>query len=169
MTEMGRRAGDMFKSVYDPDEDGVIAVAQTEADMKLSTYDPNEDGVIAVAQTEAVKYVDRGDPDAYDFALTNLTADDAWRDLDLSGILPAGVRLAHLFLHVHCVEASIYSWLRENGNSNEINVTRFCTGAERSPRGVSRLVRCDEDRKIEYRIAVATWIFYKIQVVGWFI
>jgi len=48
MTEMGRRVGtgDMLKSVYDSDEDGVIAVAQTEADMVKGIYDP----VIAVIQ-----------------------------------------------------------------------------------------------------------------------
>ena len=55
MTDFGRRTGtgDMLKAVYDPNEDGVIAVAQTEADMKRSVYDANLDGVIAVAQTEA--------------------------------------------------------------------------------------------------------------------
>jgi len=55
VTDFGRRIpqGDMFKSVYDPDLDGVIAVAQTEADMKRSVYDANLDGVIAVAQTQA--------------------------------------------------------------------------------------------------------------------
>ena len=46
-------SGDMLKSVYDPNLDGVIAVAETEADMKKSVYDPNLDGVIAVAETEA--------------------------------------------------------------------------------------------------------------------
>ncbi|MBA7607363.1 hypothetical protein ES703_14522 [subsurface metagenome] len=55
MTDFGRRCGlgDMLKSVYDSNEDGVIAVAQTQADMTKAVYDSNEDGVIAVAQTEA--------------------------------------------------------------------------------------------------------------------
>ena len=48
-----RGEGDMKKSVYDPDADGVIACEQTEADMKKATYDSNEDGIIATAQTEA--------------------------------------------------------------------------------------------------------------------
>ena len=50
-----RGEGDMKKSVYDPDADGVIAVDQTEAkgDMLKSDYDPDEDGVIATAQTQA--------------------------------------------------------------------------------------------------------------------
>lgn len=33
MTDFGKRVGDMKRSIYDPDEDGVIALAQTEADI----------------------------------------------------------------------------------------------------------------------------------------
>ena len=47
MTDFGRRAGEMLKSVYDSDDDGVIALAQTEADMKRSVYDSNLDGTVA--------------------------------------------------------------------------------------------------------------------------
>jgi len=39
----------MTKDVYDPDDDGVIAIGQTEADMKKANYDPNEDGKIALS------------------------------------------------------------------------------------------------------------------------
>jgi hypothetical protein len=44
MTDFGRRPDEMLKNVYDPDDDGVIAVAQTEADMKKEVYDQNDDG-----------------------------------------------------------------------------------------------------------------------------
>jgi len=43
VTDFGRRVlglGDMLKSVYDPDLDEVIALAQTEADMTKAVYDP---------------------------------------------------------------------------------------------------------------------------------
>lgn len=42
MTDFGRRTGqgDMLKSVYDPNDDGVVALAQTEADMTKAVYDP---------------------------------------------------------------------------------------------------------------------------------
>ena len=49
-------SGDMSKHVYDPNLDGIIALAQTEAkigDMKKSDYDANVDGVIALPETEA--------------------------------------------------------------------------------------------------------------------
>jgi hypothetical protein len=43
-----RKGGDMMRSVYDPDLDGVIAVAQTEADMKKSVYDTDNNGYIEI-------------------------------------------------------------------------------------------------------------------------
>lgn len=39
-------AGDMSKTTYDPNDDGVIAVAQTEADMKKTVYDTDDDGKV---------------------------------------------------------------------------------------------------------------------------
>jgi hypothetical protein len=41
-----RGKGDMKKSTYDPDDDGILTVANTVADMEKSTYDTDEDGWI---------------------------------------------------------------------------------------------------------------------------
>jgi len=75
VTDFGRRSGvgDMLKATYDPNADGVIALAQTEADMKRSTYDPNLDGVIAIAQT--VADMEKADYDSVINALVALAAD----------------------------------------------------------------------------------------------
>jgi len=43
-------SGDMLKTTYDPNLDGVIAVAETEADMKKSVYDSDADGLIKAPQ-----------------------------------------------------------------------------------------------------------------------
>jgi hypothetical protein len=45
-------SGDMKKSDYDSNLDGVIAIAQTEANMKTSDYDPDTNNKIAGAQLE---------------------------------------------------------------------------------------------------------------------
>lgn len=47
MTDFGRRAGVMLKSVYDSDNDGVITVMHTQANMETSTYDPEVTGIVA--------------------------------------------------------------------------------------------------------------------------
>lgn len=62
MTDFGRKAGlgDMLKSVYDPNADGVIAVAQTEADMKKSVYDTDDDGKVDALDEHAGSHEDAG-------------------------------------------------------------------------------------------------------------
>jgi len=62
MTEMGRRVGtgDMLKSVYDSNEDGVIAVAQTEADMEKADYDSVINALIALAAAHKTQHQSAG-------------------------------------------------------------------------------------------------------------
>ena len=62
MTDMGRRTGtgDMLKSVYDPNQDGVIAIAQTEADMKASVYQPQLAAVQALLADHHAQHEDGG-------------------------------------------------------------------------------------------------------------
>lgn len=62
MTDFGRKAGlgDMLKSTYDPNADGVIALPQTEADMKKSVYDTNDDGVVDSVPTHKTSHQDGG-------------------------------------------------------------------------------------------------------------
>ena len=72
MTEMGRRVGtgDMLKSVYDSNEDGVIAVAQTEADMTKAAYDTVINALISLAAAHKTQH-QSGGADALD--VTGLT------------------------------------------------------------------------------------------------
>ena len=44
----------------------------------------------------SIKYVKRGDPSSPDFTLTDFTTAGSWAALDLSSIVPAGVRLVHV-------------------------------------------------------------------------
>lgn len=62
MTDFGRRAGegDMLKSVYDDDDDGVIAIAQTEADMEKADYDPTLAAIAALLTDHDTQHEDGG-------------------------------------------------------------------------------------------------------------
>jgi len=59
---MGRRSGvgDMLQSVYDPNEDGVIAVAQTQADMTKAVYDPVVAAIQALAAAHKTQHQNGG-------------------------------------------------------------------------------------------------------------
>jgi len=51
----------MEKATYDPNGDGIISVANTEADMTKARYDPNDDGIIALENLEKI----------YDYEISN--------------------------------------------------------------------------------------------------
>lgn len=44
-------------------------------------------------------YINRGDPDEWDFVLGDFIRDYQWHDLDLSTIVPEGTKLVHFRLH----------------------------------------------------------------------
>lgn len=76
MTDFGRRLSDMLKSDYDPDEDGVIAVAQTEADMTKAVYDDDDDGQVqdsAKLQGSSKTQVQDHTPKSHTHAEANIT------------------------------------------------------------------------------------------------
>jgi len=63
VTDFGRRVlglGDMLKSVYDPDLDEVIALAQTEADMTKAVYDPTLAALAALLAAHKTQHQDGG-------------------------------------------------------------------------------------------------------------
>lgn len=112
---------------------------------------------------------DRGDPAAYDFTQATLTADDTWRDLDLSGIAPAGAKAVSIFIYYNAGSAGNDMAFRKNGNSNAIakqgvrnqvaNVTVFG----------NLVVACDTDRVIEYNLAALNLVSCGIIITGWWL
>lgn len=92
MTDFGRRAGqgDMLKSVYDPNEDGVIALAQTEADMTKAAYDPVINALIALAAAHKTQHQSGGSDEIDVTGLTGLPDADMKRsvyDPNLDGVI----------------------------------------------------------------------------------
>lgn len=147
MTDFGKRPGDMFKAVYDSDEDGVIATAQTEAD----------------------KFVDRGDPAAYDWTVIDFTTDGNWHDLDCSSIVPAGATFILFRLRIRDNLTATEFFLRKKGNSNSINIARILITAINLRIDQSFLVACDANRVVEYGGTVATFTTLDLVVAGWII
>ena len=76
MTDFGKKfgVGDMLKSVYDSDEDGVIAVAQTEADMTKAVYDTADDGFVDGLKDHAELHEDGGGEEIAVTGLVGATA-----------------------------------------------------------------------------------------------
>ena len=116
---------------------------------------------------EIPMYVDRGDPAAYDFTLTDFTTDETWRDLDLSGIVPSGAAAVHLRVEVadNTKESTIK--FRKKGNTNDINTGEIETRDSKTPNDQNLVVANDTNRVIQYWASNTSWTAIDFVVCGW--
>ena len=119
----------------------------------------------SIVQTLAV--VERGDPAAFDFTEADLTMDNAWHDLDVSGIIAdANVKWVLVTMHIADAAKNKQLHLRKNGNSNEVAVVCIETLASSDPSHQNGWVPCDGNQVIEYK-ATAAISSVDIVVMGW--
>ena len=142
------------------DNDGVLRTGGG-----LSYTDGGNFVTLAVSGT----YVDRGDPAAYDYTQATLTTDGTWRDLDLSGIVPAGAKAVSINLLLADDVAGSFFALRKNGNTNAFLQTPFYIQVVGRLSGHTVTVACDTNRVIEYFASNLTWSTITIVVNGWWI
>lgn len=116
------------------------------------------------------RYVYRGDPAADDFDKDDLTTDGTWRDLDLSGIVPAGAVAVDLTFYVREDLGTGHGMtFRKNGQTNTPNIIGVETFlAAKYFRG-NGVVACDTNRVIEYYVSSTTWHTISIVISGWVI
>lgn len=126
---------------------------------------------VASLVTEVIvgKYVDRGDPIGYDFILANLITDNAWHDLDLSGIVaPAGAEhLVHLVIIIKATKSDNKLLFREKGNVNEINRVLVRTQTANIAKDKDCFTMLDVNRKLEYKADIDQWTAIAMAVRGW--
>ena len=136
---------------------------------KASHQDGGTDKIDCSGLVGRLNYVDRGDPDAFDWTQGNFTQDSTWRDLDLSSIVPAGAVLV-LFrcLIRHAIVSKTFG-LRKNGNSNEYSRVRPISQVANIPVEYNLIIECDEDRKVEYNAEANSWSNIDLVVMGWFV
>lgn len=127
---------------------------------------PGPAGPAGDSGARGTAFVDRGDPAAVDWDEGDLTADGAWHDLDLSGVVPPGAALVLLRVRLEATVQSLH--FRKNGNSNEVNVTGEETGGGASIMHQDLLVAPDSNAVIEYMLSGAV-TSVDIVIGGWWI
>jgi hypothetical protein len=113
-------------------------------------------------------YVDRGDPNAWDYIVGNFTRDNVWHELNLSSIVPAGAAAALIRVAVEATAAGKYFSLRKNGNANVFNMATLATQVANVVYRDSFIVSLDTERKIEYLVTDTTVTTINFVVRGWF-
>jgi len=112
-------------------------------------------------------FVDRGDPAANDFTITNFIRDGAWHDLDLSGIIPENVKAVAISFAGYNTEASKHVWMKTKGNIKDFNKSQFFTQTAGLVFTGDMIVAPNENGIIEYQIESTGWLYINITVKGW--
>lgn len=112
-------------------------------------------------------FTNRGDPAIEDFNSGDITDDDAWHDLDLSGIVPAGATAASISVSMLAQQVGLAFSLRRKGNANIYNVAIGFTQVAYGAKGLDLVVPLDGDRKCQYNAANGNWLVLDITVKGW--
>jgi len=114
-------------------------------------------------------YEYRGEPGGFDFDQGDLTTDEAWHDLDLSSIIPAGTVAVDLVVSVTDETAGNVIYFRKNGLASNYTSPKIRTQVANIQITDNILVPVDSNGKIEYLTTNTTWTEIKIVVSGWFI
>jgi len=136
---------------------------------KASHQDGGSDEIDAAGLSGRINYVDRGDPAGWDFRVGDFTTDQVWRDLDLSGIVPAGARAVNCSLSIQDNLTAKSVILRKNGNTSAYNTLTARTQVSNIINDQVGVVACDQNRKVEYWASLTTWTSIDLIVLGWFI
>ena len=115
------------------------------------------------------RYCDRGDPSGWDWQKGDFTCDKTWRDLDCSSIVSSDAVAILFRIRVEDDAANQQFYLRENGNSESINLQGVRTQVADIIVEQMLLVSCDSNQIVEYYAANTVWSIIDLVVVGWYI
>jgi hypothetical protein len=114
-----------------------------------------------------MQFVDRGDPAAWDFEVGDFTTDGAWHDLDLSGIIPAGVSMVQI--NITFSDDNPGSWIlfRKKGNVNEFNMDVARSQVTDVINDACVMVQPDINGIIQYKTFSTAFTIINLVVRGW--
>ena len=129
---------------------------------------PIIDAIIEIIRSQFGAF-DRGDAAAFDFGVGDFVQDNAWRDLDLSPIVPENARAVCLRLVIRATVIDTPINFRTKGNVNPFNVTRTTCSVANVKNSVDVIVYPDADRVIEYKILLNVFPLINVCVAGWWL
>lgn len=124
-------------------------------------------GISGLGSVTVIQLMDRGDPAAVDFTQADLTMDNTWRNLDLSGII-ADPDASFVLLGVGAMDDTPGKTLhfRKDGNANAIAIQGLTIQVDSVPIEAVLLVPIPATQIVEYR-ASAALTAAAITVLGW--
>ena len=109
----------------------------------------------------------RGDLNAWDAAIGDVTLDGSWNELDLSAILPVNAKWVTLVADINSPGAGNHFKTRKKGNTNAYNTTNTYTPVAGQPVSDVITVPVGADGIIEYWGNNVAWTVCNIYVMYW--
>jgi len=149
--------------------DEIDVTGLTPADHASRHESGGDDKIAVTGLTGNMVWVDRGDPASNDWNVGDLIKDGTWRDLDCSGIVPAGTTtIAFKVIMSNSVSISMDFHLRKNGNSNSVNEFRLTNQLIDVDISGFGIVPCDSSRFVEYNASDSDfWTTLSVVILGW--
>jgi len=104
-----------------------------------------------------------------DFTLPDFNNDNAWHDLDLSGIVPDKAYAVVVNLRLRAIGATESTRWRTKGSTTEIGAVKAGTPPVSSYRWHQLIIACNSDRVIQYRNSAGAWTAVDFNIYGWFL
>lgn len=124
---------------------------------------------IALQGYLTTSFVDRGDPDTWDFSDATLIQDGNWHDLDLSAIVPANAKAVLGYMIVKDDSVDSYFQVRTNGHVHAISRSGIRTQVANVFNDGDVVMYPDANRKIEYRCSAGDWTRIYLHIKGWWL
>lgn len=123
--------------------------------------------ILSIDIGKGICFVDRGDPAAWDFVTGDFTKDNAWHDLDLSGIVPALAKAVLLRLYVASAALGKSFLLRKDGNTNALSAVQISPTVTGVAFSSNPSCPVSTARKLEYKVTDANINQAYLCVMGW--
>lgn len=114
-------------------------------------------------------FTDRGDPGSADWSYGNLTGDNTWRDLDLSGIVPEKTSAVILRIGIRSAFATKEIRFRKKGHTGWPNTAECRLVVADKVHHYDKTIAVDVDRKIQYKMNDPAFHTLVITVAAWYI
>ncbi len=114
-------------------------------------------------------YVERTGAAGYDFATGDFTKDNAWHELDIDSIVPAGATIAHWHIRIYRAgTAGSIQW-RAKGQAVDGRIVKTVCQTINTDWPSQFWLDVGDDRKIEYQLNTGTWQNVDLVCLGSFI
>lgn len=113
-------------------------------------------------------YRDRGFFSGADFTQINLTTDNLWHELDLSGIIEENAKAVCIRIKARTTAIPKQLNMRKKGVTTITHTCEFRTQVANLDNNAHFVVGVDADRKCEYKLSDFAWTDISMVIRGWF-